>query len=148
MRAFEAVVASDFADTPLARPLLEGYFPRRIREAFAEHLDAHALRREIIATVAVNYVINNAGIVLLPRLTAAGQADWAGAVRAYLEIDHASGAPALREALRAERRPAAEEQAALLEIEEALEPLVRGRLAGQRADAEGALAALRSRLKL
>jgi glutamate dehydrogenase len=148
MRAFEALVATDFAESPLARPLLEGYFPRRIREAFAEHLDAHALRREIIATVAVNYLINNAGIALLPRLTAGGRADVAGAMGAYLEMDRAAGAPALREALLAERRPAAEEQAALLDIEGALEPIVLARLEGQRPDADGPFAKLRSRLGL
>jgi glutamate dehydrogenase len=148
MRAFEALAASDFARSPLARPLLEGYFPRRIRESFAEHLDAHALRREIIATVAVNHVVNNAGIALLPRLVVALGANVAGAISAYLEMDRASGAPALREALLAERRAAAEEQAALLEIEEALEPIVLARLEGKRPDAAAPIQALRSRLRL
>ena len=36
-----------------------------IRERFDGQLDRHPLRREIIATGAVNYVVNKAGIRLL-----------------------------------------------------------------------------------
>jgi hypothetical protein len=58
-----AVISALLAAAPLAadpdgsagRPFLDGYFPRLLRERFAEHFQDHVLRREIVATGAVNY---------------------------------------------------------------------------------------------
>ena len=61
MWAFEMVMETDFPDSPAGRPFLEAYFPKRLRESFAEHLEEHVLRREIVATAAVNHLVNNAG---------------------------------------------------------------------------------------
>ena len=98
--------------------------------------------------MAVNYVINNAGIALVPRLTAGGKQAIDAVLRAYLEADQAAGAPALRAALLAASLSAEQEQAALVEIESRLEPVVREVLEGKRPDAPAALTALRSRLGL
>ena len=68
---------------------------------------------------------------------------------AWIEVDRDASAPALREAVLASGRPADEEQAALLEIEDALEAAARERLEGKKgAGAKKALQEIRKRLKL
>jgi len=149
MSGFQLLLETDFPDRPVARPLLEGYFPPLLRERFAEHFPEHVLRREIVATVAVNYLANRAGVTLLPRLMDGARIAIGDAVAAWIEVDRDAGAEDLRHALLASGRPAGEEQAALLEIEDALEVAVQDRLEGKTdASAAKALLALRARLKL
>nr|MCU0255889.1 NAD-glutamate dehydrogenase [Vicinamibacterales bacterium] len=118
-------------DSEVARPLLDAYFPRRIRGEFAEHLPSHPLKREIIATVAVNSMINNAGISFVSRLVRDTKADLGRIVTTYLEVERACGAQAVRAALAAQRRPAIEECRVRLAIEDALEGTVRAMLEGR-----------------
>ncbi|MEX1007888.1 MAG: NAD-glutamate dehydrogenase [Acidimicrobiia bacterium] len=63
-----ALVGSDVPDDPYLRRELHGYFPPPLRDRFGELIDAHALHREITATVAANAVVNRAGISYLSRL--------------------------------------------------------------------------------
>jgi hypothetical protein len=64
-------------------------------------------------------------------------------------VDREAEAQALRDALLASGRPAGEEQAALLEIEDALEAAARERLGGRKgAGAKKALREIRKRLRL
>jgi glutamate dehydrogenase len=44
---------------------LVGYFPARLREPFRARIEKHRLRREIIATVVCNEIVNRVGIVFL-----------------------------------------------------------------------------------
>jgi hypothetical protein len=68
---------------------------------------------------------------------------------AYIDVEREAGGRDLREALVAAARPAAEEHAALLEIEEALEVSVLSVLEGKKKiEATKALSAIRARLKL
>ena len=73
MYAFQMVLETGFPDSPSGRPFLDGYFPRRLRESFAEHFESHVLRREIIATGAVNYLVNKAGVTFLHAPHAGGE---------------------------------------------------------------------------
>ncbi len=148
MAAFQLLLETDFPDGAAGRPFLDFYFPRLLRERFAEHFADHVLRREIIATGAVNYLVNRGGIALLPRLTGGARTGLGEAVTAWIEADREAEAESLRDALLAAGRGAAEEQAALVEIEECLEAAARERLEGRKASARQALAELRGRLKL
>ncbi len=148
MWGFEMVMETEFADSPAGRPFLDNYFPRRLRESFAEHFKDHTLRREIIATGAVNYVINNTGITFLERMTAATQAGIGEVMTAYLDADRDAGARELRARILAAGLGAKVEHEALLEIEESLEAVARAALDGKRPDAKSVLTALRSRLNL
>jgi glutamate dehydrogenase len=127
---------------------LTAYFPRRLRESYAEHFAAHALRREIVATMAVNHLINNAGITFLERLTAWGKSNMGEEVKAYLEVDRAAGAEALRQRVQDAGLDAAREQEALLEIEDTLEERTRAALEGKTSGVDQALQPLRKRLAL
>jgi glutamate dehydrogenase len=149
MSAFQQLLETDFPDGAAGHPFLDSYFPHPLRERFAEHFQDHVLRREIIATGAVNYLVNRGGIALLPRLEGGAKVGIGEAVAAWIEADRDAEAEPLRHALLAAGRPAAEEQAALVEIEECLEAAARGRLEGkQGGGAKKALAEIRSRLKL
>jgi glutamate dehydrogenase len=149
MLAFQLLLETDFPDGPAGRAFLDGYFPRLLRERFAEHFEEHVLRREIVATGAVNYLVNRGGVLLLPRLEQGAKNGIGEAVTAWTEADREAEAEALREALLAAGRPAEEEQAALLEIEDALEAAAQERLEGKKGSgAKKAVQEIRKRLKL
>ncbi len=126
MFTFEMVMESEFPDSAAGRPFLDGYFPKRL-QVFAEHFEGHALRREIVATAAVNHLVNSAGVSFLSRLMASTKEGIGEVVAAYLEADRESGAEK-REAILAAGQPASAEQDALLALEETLEVSVRSRL--------------------
>ncbi|MFJ1645961.1 NAD-glutamate dehydrogenase [Streptomyces sp. NPDC088258] len=66
--AADELIHTDLPDDPHLRKLLHAYFPQPLRERFAEQIDAHALRREIITTVLVNDTVNSGGSTFLHRL--------------------------------------------------------------------------------
>ncbi|ANU06872.1 NAD-glutamate dehydrogenase [Paraurantiacibacter namhicola] len=59
----DAVEQSDLADDEAMVPYLVGDFPEPLRSEFARQLENHQLRKEIIATVIANRVINRMGLV-------------------------------------------------------------------------------------
>jgi glutamate dehydrogenase len=131
MWAFALAMQTDLSDAPAAARFLDGYFPDILRERFAGHFKEHALRREIIATGAVNYVINNAGILILPQLMAATKASIGQVIAAYLEVDRESGAPERRAGILHAGLGAKPAHEVLLQIESILEGAVRDRLSGK-----------------
>ncbi|MEU1278286.1 NAD-glutamate dehydrogenase [Streptomyces sp. NPDC005805] len=64
----DELIGTSLPDDPYLRKLLHAYFPKPLRERFAEAIDAHALRREIITTVLVNDTVNTGGSTFLHRL--------------------------------------------------------------------------------
>ena len=66
---FDEVVASDLPDDPHFAATLEHYFPAKMRKPFAGDIRDHRLRREIIATVLANEVINRGGPAFVSTLT-------------------------------------------------------------------------------
>jgi len=66
--AGQQVLASDLPDDPYLRTALTGYFPAPLRARFAERMDAHRLRREIITTTMVNEMVDTGGTTFLFRL--------------------------------------------------------------------------------
>ncbi|MGH7320145.1 MAG: NAD-glutamate dehydrogenase domain-containing protein, partial [Candidatus Rokuibacteriota bacterium] len=139
MWAFERVMKTDFPDSGVGRPFLQGYFPRRLRERFADHLQEHALRRDIVATAAVNHVINQAGVTFLARVMAAVRAGIETVLAAYLEVERGSAAREVRSSVRAAGLGVKAELEALLEVEQVLESETRRALEGQPAESGQAL---------
>lgn len=66
---FDEIVASDLPDDPYFAATLERYFPAKMRKAHAGDIRDHRLRREIIATVLANEVINRGGPAFVSTLT-------------------------------------------------------------------------------
>jgi len=125
-RAFQMLMETGLPDAPVARPFLDTYFPKQLRDRYAEHFAEHALRREIVATGAVNSLINSAGIAFLPRTMAATGADIGRVAAAYFEAERSIAAGEKRR--RAAANDARAAQQALLEIEAELEAAVRKKL--------------------
>ena len=77
-----ALVAGTAPDDPYFERTLEGYFPRALAP-YAPQMRRHRLRREIVATVLANRVVDWAGPTFVPRLQAATGADASSAVGAF-----------------------------------------------------------------
>jgi glutamate dehydrogenase len=146
MWAFQTIMETGFPDSPAGRPFLDAYFPKRLRESFAEHFDSHFLKREIIATAAVNHLVNEAGVTFLWRNMAATRAGIGEILTAYVDVDREAAAEPLRDAVEGAGLGAEGENPLLLRIEEKLEVLARERLGGKQAEASRALEPIRSEL--
>ncbi|MGZ4662899.1 MAG: NAD-glutamate dehydrogenase domain-containing protein, partial [Arthrobacter sp.] len=81
-----ALRESDLADDPWFRETLRAYFPQQIREKFDAELDTHPLRREIIATVVANDMINLGGITFAFRAMEETSASEAAVAKAFVAL--------------------------------------------------------------
>jgi glutamate dehydrogenase len=79
---FEEVIASRAPDDPHFLTTLEGYFPAPLRR-FEGEMKGHRLRREIIATVIDNALVNLCGPTFAGRLRAAAGCDTAALIVAF-----------------------------------------------------------------
>ena len=82
--AAEDVLASSLPDDPYLRRVLDAYFPAPMRARFADRMQAHPLRREIITTSAVNEMIDTSGTTFLFRLIEETGASVPDLTRAWL----------------------------------------------------------------
>ena len=80
------LVASQLPDEPYFQSLLMGYFPKRMVKTYAEEISGHRLRREIVATLLANDVINRGGITVISRLADTTGKSPADIVRAYVAV--------------------------------------------------------------
>jgi glutamate dehydrogenase len=67
----------DFAD------VIKGYFPRAVVERFGDLIADHPLRRELVATIVANRVVNSEGVTFVTRLMAETGAAPEQVVRSY-----------------------------------------------------------------
>jgi glutamate dehydrogenase len=88
------IVASEAPDDSFFETLLEGYFPAAMRK-WAEPMRRHRLRRDIIATVVANDIINRCGPSFPVRLMPAAGADARAFTAAYEAAKAVLGIPAL-----------------------------------------------------
>ncbi|MFF9984691.1 NAD-glutamate dehydrogenase [Streptomyces erythrochromogenes] len=80
----DELIVTELPDDPYLRRLLFAYFPAALGDKFAEQIDAHALRREIITTILVNDTVNTGGSTFLHRLREETGASTEEIVRAQL----------------------------------------------------------------
>jgi glutamate dehydrogenase len=81
-----ALRESDLADDPWFRRTLREYFPKQLRERFDAELDTHPLRREIIATVVANDMINMGGITFAFRTMEETSASEVAVAKAFVAL--------------------------------------------------------------
>jgi glutamate dehydrogenase len=87
-RAFQdAIETTEIAADPALTPLLHDSFPRAMQKRFATAIDAHRLRREIIATRMANRLVNRLGIVAPFELAEEEGASLAQVVSVYFAAD-------------------------------------------------------------
>ncbi len=77
------LLASSLPDSRYLEQDLRGYFPPRVVERFGHLLPEHPLRRELVATIVANDVVNSQGITFVTRLSAETGASASDVVSAY-----------------------------------------------------------------
>ncbi|MEM7072213.1 MAG: NAD-glutamate dehydrogenase domain-containing protein, partial [Pseudomonadota bacterium] len=82
--AVRVLLESDSIDDPFLEPFLIAYFPEKLTSWFAGDVRAHPLRREIIATMVVNQLINRSDPSFFHELTMQSGADYPAIMRAAL----------------------------------------------------------------
>lgn len=97
----EQLVDSDLAQDPVFAQRLLDYFPPRIREEFAELVDQHPLRTELIAMIVANDVVNRGGTTMIHRLIEETSANAADIARAHTAAWRIFDLDPLLEAVRA-----------------------------------------------
>jgi glutamate dehydrogenase len=88
------LLASDFCDDPWLEGDLRDYFPSRVVERFGHLLAEHPLRRELIAMVNANMVVNSLGPTFVSQLAAERGAESADVTRAFRIAREVTGARA------------------------------------------------------
>ncbi len=116
-----AVLATDLPDTPAFAGRLPEYFPRPIRERFPSAIGGHPLRREIVATLLVNEMVDGAGMTYAFRLGEELSASPTDAVRAYAVTTAVYDLPALWTQLREPHIPTAVADSVVLETRRLLD---------------------------
>jgi glutamate dehydrogenase len=89
LRLFQQLLDSDVPEDPYLSKELVRYFPEPLHEKYAEHMQRHRLKREIIATAVTNSTINRMGATFMMRMqedTGQGPAAIAKAYTAAREI--------------------------------------------------------------
>jgi glutamate dehydrogenase len=92
---FSDIVASGLPDDPHFERDLFGYFPDRMQKEYAAEIRGHRLRREIIATVVANDLVNRGGPAFVSRLQDVTGRPAAEVVRAFTVARDGFSAPAL-----------------------------------------------------
>jgi glutamate dehydrogenase len=78
-----SLLESELLDDPWLESDLRGYFPAPVVERFGDLLAEHPLRRELLATINANLVVNALGPVFVSQLVSERGARPADVVRAY-----------------------------------------------------------------
>lgn len=68
MDLYNQLLASDLPDAPILTPYLQAYFPAVLGKKFANEIEAHQLKREIITTSVANEMVNRMGITFMNRM--------------------------------------------------------------------------------
>ncbi|CCV10818.1 NAD-glutamate dehydrogenase [Mesorhizobium sp. STM 4661] len=92
---FSDIVASDVPDDPHFDSDLMGYFPDRMAKKYAAEIHGHRLRREIIARVVANDLVNRGGPSYVNRLQEATGRTAADVVRTFAVVRDGFALPAL-----------------------------------------------------
>ena len=79
----QALVGSALMDDPYLLADVERYFPAAITGELNDAVDDHPLRRELIATLLANDIVNSEGVVFVSRLVTQTGAEPVDVVRAY-----------------------------------------------------------------
>ena len=112
---YHELLASDLPDDPFVAGELERYFPPVLAQRYSRHIQRHRLRREIVATVLANSIINRASMVFALMAQEETGAATADVARAYAVTRAAFDLPALWSAVESlDNRVAADVQTGMI----------------------------------
>jgi glutamate dehydrogenase len=80
---YAQLLASDVPEDPYLSAELQAYFPAPVRERYVDRMEGHRLRREIIATQVVNFMLHGGGITFAFRVHEETGASASDIARAY-----------------------------------------------------------------
>jgi glutamate dehydrogenase len=86
MVLFDELLKGTLIDDEYVARALAAYFPRPLQERFAEAMPRHPLKREIVATVVANTMINRVGSVFVHRMQEETGASAEEVVRAFVLV--------------------------------------------------------------
>lgn len=90
--ALEKEILTDaLPDEEWTGEVLVNYFPTPMRQGFADRMERHRLRRDIVTTVLVNEAINRGGISFVFRVVEETAATAADVIRAYVVVREVFG---------------------------------------------------------
>jgi glutamate dehydrogenase len=120
---YDELLATDVPDDPWLSRELARYFPSALRTEFAEDMEDHRLRREIVVTQVANGLVNDAGTTFLFRLAEETGASTVDIVRAHTIAREIFDLAGLQAAVRAldNAVPAAVQTSMLLEARRLIE---------------------------
>jgi glutamate dehydrogenase len=124
---YDELLASGLPDLPELRAELLHYFPPRLRELAPDTLLAHRLRREIVATVVTNALVNRMGPSFVEDTQTRSGRDSAAVAAAYLIVRDVFELPAVWSAIEAldNKVPAVTQTRLLLAIAQVVDQAVR-----------------------
>jgi glutamate dehydrogenase len=83
IRLYQQLLASDVPEDPYLSRELVGYFPRVLQDRYADYMQGHGLKREIIATQVTNGLVNRMGASFTLRMHEDTGAEPAEVAKAY-----------------------------------------------------------------
>lgn len=82
----EQILATNIPDDPALKTILIQYFPTPLQERFSQQMDAHRLKREIIATRLSNMIVNEMSFSFIFRMQDETGATVSSIVKAYMIV--------------------------------------------------------------
>jgi glutamate dehydrogenase len=95
MQLFDELLLGKLVDDEYVARALVDYFPKLLQEKYADLMPRHALKREIVATVVANTMINRTGSVFVHRMQEETGASAEDVTRAYILVRDIFGLDAL-----------------------------------------------------
>ncbi len=86
MALYDQLLASDLPDDPALQSDLMSYFPPALQKKYSKEIEKHPLRREIIATVLTNYIVNRTGVLFTHGIADMTGNSIADIARAYIAV--------------------------------------------------------------
>lgn len=96
LNLFAEIIGTDLPDDPHFLSTLASYFPESLARRFPSELEKHRLRREIVATMLANRIVNLGGPVFVHRMKESSGASDAHVARAFVVADGGFGLSSLK----------------------------------------------------
>ena len=127
MQLYQTLLESDLPDQQATQVFLKEYFPEKLLKRHRAQINDHPLKREIIATMITNRVVDQAGCAFLNTLVRQAGATIIQGVTAYLVFDDVLNGAEIRKRVSAadNKMPTERQYELLIDLEKTLAGLCR-----------------------
>jgi glutamate dehydrogenase len=88
MKYYNNILESEMVKTFFVQRYLKDYFPEKIKREFEPYIEEHRLKYEITSNIIINKIVNQAGITLLPLMSAFTGKTVAEIAKVYIIIEN------------------------------------------------------------